>query len=310
MTRSLAVVGGEALIDVVYAADGTVTELPGGGPFNAARTLARLGQPVGFMGRLSSDARGRRLRELLAGDGVAVDVAVATDAPTTLAHARLADGVATYEFDIEGTSAPGLTLAGATARMPVRVSAFMLGTLGLVYDPIATTLESLAAHMPDDTLVFVDPNCRPSAIRDPRAYRARLARVLRRADVVKVSAEDLAWLEPAGRPTDAARGLLAGGARVALVTLGGAGALVVTSRHAIPVPAPRIDVVDTIGAGDAFGGGFVAAWLRDGLGPHDLDDIDGVLRATRFACIVAARTCARAGADPPRSDELAHAAQA
>jgi fructokinase len=303
MSPPAVVVAGEALVDVIHVA-GQVVERPGGGPFNAARTLARLEQPVAFLGCLSTDPDGRRLRELLARDGVALDLVVPSEAPTTRAHAHLAGGVATYEFEAQGTAAAGLTLAAARARMPADVAALMVGTLGLVLEPIAATLEALAARAAARTLVVVDPNCRPAAIADVAAYRRRLDRVLAASDVVKVSTEDLDWLMPGAHAVTAARALLSGRARVALVTLGGDGAIVVTRRHAAHVPAPQALVVDTIGAGDAFAGGFVAAWLRAGHTPDDLAAVDKVAAAAGFACTVAARTCERAGADPPTLAEL------
>jgi fructokinase len=173
-----------------------------------------------------------------------------------------------------------------------------------VLEPIATPLEELVAGAGDRTLTVVDPNCRPAAIRDPHAYRARLDRLLAHADVVKVSEEDLAWLAPRVALEAAARRLLDRGTRVALVTLGGDGALVVSAERAIAVPAPPARVVDTIGAGDAFVGAFIACWLQAGREPDDLRQTEYVLDATRFACAVAARTVERAGADPPRRAEL------
>jgi fructokinase len=153
-------------------------------------------------------------------------------------------------------------------------------------------------------VVALDPNCRPAVIDDPAAYRARLARMLAHSDVVKASEDDLAWLEPGSAPAEAALALLAQGPAVALVTLGPAGALVVTAEDVVEVPAPAVEVVDTIGAGDALGGAFLASWLRRGLARDELSDVATVVETTRFACAVAALTCARAGASPPRLAEL------
>ncbi|MGX6449547.1 PfkB family carbohydrate kinase, partial [Patulibacter sp. S7RM1-6] len=256
------VVAGEALVDLVPAADGSVAAHAGGGPFNAARAAARLGAPTAYLGRLSSDPFGVRLRRALEDDGVDLSTVVATDEPTTLALADVGpDGSARYGFYVAGTSAPGLTPADARAALPARVAALCLGTLGLVFDPTASTLEGLAADAADDTLVLLDPNCRPAAIPDPDAYRARLGRILRRTDVVKASDDDLAWLRPGLAPADAMRSLLADApGAVGLVTLGGDGALVVAGDAVLPVAAPRVAVADTIGAGDAFAGGLVAWW--------------------------------------------------
>jgi fructokinase len=287
------VVAGEALVDIVVGGDGSLTGHPGGGPYNVARTLGRLERPVAYLGRLSTDGFGARLRRGLEADGVSTQAVVTTDAPTTLALAELdRAGGARYRFYAEGTSSPGLTLAEATAALPERVDAFYVGTLGLVFEPLAATLEALVERLDARTPVAIDPNCRPSAIDDPAAYRARLARLLARADVVKVSEEDLAWLQPGVEPVAAARALLGAPGAVALVTLGAAGALVVTAGEVREVASPAVDVVDTIGAGDAFMGAFLA---RAHLGRVD---------AAAFACRVAAITCARAGADPPRLSEL------
>jgi fructokinase len=299
------VVTGEALIDLVLAPDGSLAGHPGGGPYNVARTIGRLEQRVTYLGRLSTDAFGRRLRSELDADGVALDAVVPTDTPTTLALAELdADGGAQYEFYDVGTSAPGLTLEEATSVLPEQLGVLYVGTLGLVFEPMATTLEALVRRVGDGTLVALDPNCRPSMIDDPAAYRSRLARLLARTDVVKASEDDLAWLEPGADPVDAARRLLGRDGAVALVTLGSRGALVVTADAVRELPSPVVEVVDTIGAGDAFMGGFLACWRRNRLGRADLRDLDQVAEAGAFACEVAAITCARAGADPPRLHDV------
>jgi fructokinase len=297
---------GEALIDLVLDAGGGLVGHPGGGPYNVARTVGRLGQPVLYLGRLSIDGFGARLRRELEADSVGVDAVVATDDPTTLAVAELNEsGGAEYRFYAESTSVPGLVLEEASAVLPARIGMFCAGALGLIFEPIATTLETIVTRLDRDTLIALDPNCRPATIRNPAAYRGRLDRLLRTTDVVKASDDDLAWLRPGASPVEAARALLSGNASVALVTLGRRGALVVTPEDVVEVQAPRVQVVDTIGAGDAFMGAFLAHWHLHGLGRADLSRTDEVAEATRFACRVAAITCSRAGADPPRRSELA-----
>ena len=299
------VVTGEALVDLVLGHDGSVAGHPGGGPYNVARTIGRLAQPVSYLGRISTDGFGARLRGELDADGVDLGALVATDAPTTLALAELDErGAAQYQFYALGTSAPGLTEADVRGALPGDISTFYLGTLGLVFEPIATTLEAVVASLGDGTLVALDPNCRPTVIQDAAAYRGRLRRLLARTDVVKASEDDLAWLDPDAAPVDAARALLAVDGAVALVTLGGEGALVVTASDVREVASPRVDVVDTIGAGDAFMGAFLAHWQLRGLHRRDLTRLDEVADAAAFACRVAAITCSRAGADPPRLAEL------
>ncbi len=299
------VVGGEALVDLVPHAAGELRAHAGGGPYNTARTLGRLGQDVHYLGCLSDDGFGARLRAQLVEDEVKLDTAVATPLPTTLALAELDErGAATYRFYTEGTSAPALEPEAALAALPERVEMLHVGTLALVMEPTAMALQAVVEAVTVRALVMVDPNCRPTFIPDRGTYRRSLAATLRHTHVVKVSNDDLEYLEPGAEPVDAARSLLEDGPRVALVTLGGDGAMIVTRDGAERVAAPAITVVDTIGAGDAFGGGFLAYWRINGLDREALEDADAVRRATRFACVVAARTCEQPGASPPRLSDL------
>ena len=299
-------VAGEALFDLVLQGSGDeLRGHPGGGPFNTARTIGRLEEPVAFLGRLSGDRFGRRLAAMLSDDGVGDGSVVVTDDPTTLAIAEVDhEGVARYRFYERGTSASGLTTEAALAAVPDAVDILHVGTLGLALEPVATATEAVVERLGGGALVAVDPNIRPWVIEDEPAYRARLDRVLARSHVLKVSEEDLAWLRPGAGAVEAVRSLLDEGPSVGLLTRGPNGALVVTGTAEVAVPAPRAKVVDTIGAGDAFGGGFLAWWSREGLGRDDLERIDPVVEATRFACLVAARTCSKPGAEPPFRSEL------
>jgi fructokinase len=299
------VVGGEALFDLVLEGTEQLQAHPGGGPFNTARTLGRLEQHVGYLGRLSTDRFGTRLRQLLLDDRVSVDTAVATEDPTTLALAELdATGTARYRFYAAGTSAPGLTADDALLALPPLVDILHVGTLGLVLEPCAEALEAAVDRLAGRALIAVDPNCRPSIISDEAGYRARLRRVLAKADLVKVSEEDVAWLDPDRDAVAATRELMSGGAAAGVLTLGARGAVAITAAGEVAVPAPPANVVDTIGAGDAFGGGFLAWWRRAGYTRERLSDLGAVVEATRFACLVAAKTCERPGASPPRFAEL------
>jgi fructokinase len=298
-------VAGEALFDLVSRDGRQLAAHAGGGPFNAARTLGRLGRRVAFLGRVSTDRFGTVLAGMLAEDGVSLDPVLRTDSPTTLALAELDSASdARYRFYERGTSAPDVTPELALALIPADIAILHVGTLGLVLEPMAGALEALVNVVADRALVFVDPNCRPAAVEDEIGYRDRIARVLSAAHVAKVSADDLAWLHPGVEPIAAARAVRALGPGVVLLTRGGDGATIVTAEHEITVAAPPVDVVDTIGAGDAFGAGFLAWWDEHDLGSGDLADASLLTQATEFAARVAALTCARPGASPPARAEL------
>jgi fructokinase len=304
--RRVIVVVGEALIDLLVRPEGRVEAAPGGGPFNTARTIARLGQRVAFAGRLSTDAFGRRLREALAADGVDLELVDSTHDPTTLAVVEAgADGGPDYRFYLDGTSAPGLG-PEVVERLGSPV-ALHVGTLGLVREPLGSTVELAVERMPAETLVMLDLNARPAAMPeegDRAAWTQRVERLLGRVDVVKASVEDLRWFRPDIAPLDAAVAIVTVGPHVVLVTDGEATVQVVTAAWTRTVDPPRVEVVDAIGAGDAFGGAFLAHWVGDGRGRDELADADAVVEATRLAVRVASITCTRAGADPPTATEL------
>jgi fructokinase len=180
-----------------------------------------------------------------------------------------------------------------------------IGTLGLVVEPMATELERMAAALPGTALLLLDPNCRPQTIPDADAYLARIWRILPRADLVKVSVEDLAFLAPGASVPEAARVLIDAGAGTVLVTDGPAIVRMFAGTEHLAVPVPPADVVDTVGAGDAFGGSFLAWWVERGLGREHLADPAQLRAAGTAAARVASVTCSRAGADPPWRHELA-----
>jgi fructokinase len=304
------VVGGESLIDLIARTD-QLRAVPGGGPFNVARTVARLGRSCAYLGALSSDRFGVRLREALRDDGVDDAWAPLTEDPTTLAVAQIGEtGAATYSFYVEQTSASDLSSVQALAVLAAAPEVLYVGTLGLVLEPAASSYEALVDAAGPAVLVAVDPNCRPAVVRDPDAYRARLARVLARADIVKVSTEDLDYLTPDLDHLGGAQQLRDLGASVVLLTDGDRDVTIVAQEWHRVLPVPEVTVVDTVGAGDSFLGGVLSVWEARGLGRDELMDEKAVVEAVEFGIAVSGITCGRTGADPPRVDELGSDLQA
>jgi fructokinase len=213
-------------------------------------------------------------------------------------------GVADYRFFVQGTAAPNLTLDMVPAEFGPDVRALHVGTLGLVVEPMASTLAQLVQREFGRRLVMVDPNIRPALPSDPR-YRDRLEAVISRSTIVKASEADLAWLYPGLEHVAACDRITAQGIRLVIATLGAEGAYGSTGRARVRVRAPLVHVVDTIGARDAFGAA-VLAWLhnRDALRPDLRLNAEQLESLLAFACLVASLTCARAGAEPPWRSEL------
>jgi fructokinase len=294
-------VAGEALFDLVVTPDGQVDARLGGAGYNTVRTLARLGRPATFLQRLSGDGFGRLLRGRLDAEGVVLGVPEPTAAPSTLAVADLdLAGVASYSFYLNGTAAAGLTYTDLLAALPRDVTAVHTGCLALMLEPSGSAIEQLLLNdAPPGVLVMLDPNCRPGAVTDQAAYRARIGRIAARATVVKASVEDLGYLYPGASPAEATAALLAAGPALVLVTDGPRPAMACTADGVLTAEVPDVPVADTIGAGDAFGGGFLAWWTANGATIDDLKRPAPVAEALRAAVAVAALTCTRPGADPP-----------
>lgn len=293
------VVAGEALIDMIPSAEGLLSPVPGGSSYNTARAIGRLGVSVEWMGGLSDDGFGRLLEARLRDDGVGVGLASRTLLPTTLAIADIdAHGDASYSFYTEATSATVLDAAHAIAGAR-EADAVLVGSIALVLEPIGTALEMMAAALNPLTLLMIDPNARPSMIPNRESWSSRIDRLFHRADVVKASVEDLDCLKPGEASDDVAKGILAVGPRLVIVTDGVRGSTAHGPWGAIHVEASTVAVSDTVGAGDAFAGAFVAAITRLDDPREALADPDSVRRAVVFASSTAADTCTRLGADPP-----------
>ena len=298
-------VAGESLIDLIVGGQGAVHASPGGAAFTAARTIVRLGQPVRFLGRFSADPFGQVLIEKLVKDQVELALPDRVAQPTALAVVAVdGTGVPQYWFHLAETATFLLDDATAGAALQADVTALHVGTLGLIVPPMATELERLVQRLPDPVLLFLDPNWRERAIPDADAHRSRIRRMLPRTDILKSSTEDLAFLVPGATVPEAAGRLLAWGARCVLITDGPAAIWAFTTGGQLSVPVPPVEVVDTVGAGDSFGGGFLAWWAEHGLARADLADLGRLRAAVTAGARVAAVTCSRAGAEPPWRHEL------
>jgi fructokinase len=293
-------VAGEALMDVLVDGPGTLTALPGGAPFNVARILARLGTDCVSLGRISDDAFGEQLRAALRDAGVTLAVPEPTRAPTTLAVAQLdKTGSAEYRLYHDGTAAGRLGYHVIPPGLLESAQALALGGLGIVLEPIRSSLLELVRHAPSRLTVLLDPNCRPRAIRDLGDYRATVREFLGRVDIVKVSVDDLSLLSPGVEPLEAVRWLIATGPQAVLVTDGPRPVTVVTVGGSQSVAVPEIAVVDTIGAGDAFVAAFLAWWARRGMGRAQTGDLGALVAGAGAAVQVAVQACLVKGAGLP-----------
>ncbi|MFF0626132.1 carbohydrate kinase [Streptomyces sp. NPDC004296] len=321
------VVAGEALIDLVPSQqpspDGPLPALlprRGGGPYNTAVALGRLGAPTAFCSRVSTDTFGASLLRGLRDGGVDTSLVQRGPEPTTLAVADISpDGSAGYGFYVEGTADRLFTLPAA---LPDAVRALSLGTCSLVLEPGAGAYEALLRREARrGVFTALDPNIRPGLIPDPDAYRARFRSWLPDLALLKLSEEDALWLAGAGtgRPgapgadraavLAAAREWLAAGPAAIVLTHGGDGLTVLRRGGGeLAVPGERVAVVDTIGAGDTVNAALLhrldvhGALSYAAVGALSDGDWEDILR---FAARAAAVTCSRAGAEPPYAAELA-----
>ncbi|GAA1852643.1 carbohydrate kinase [Myceligenerans crystallogenes] len=307
---------GEALIDEVHRPDGSVAEHPGGSIANVALTLGRLGREVSLATWLGRDERGDTVRSWLAESGVALAEGSDGAERTSVAVATLDDGgSASYEFDLTW-QVPAQAAAGPDTL------AVHTGSIAAVLEPGGDQVRELVTSARATSTITYDPNARPVIMGSADAARGPIEALVSLADVVKVSDEDLGWLYPGQDPIEAARGWratgggdsalpAAAGPALVVVTQGGAGAVAIFAGGEVDVKAPRAEVVDTVGAGDSFMGALI-----DGLWEHDLLGVArrGALRditaetvtAVLERCVaVAAVTVSRAGANPPRKEELA-----
>lgn len=302
---------GEALIDMLprtsTLGEAAFAPYAGGAVFNTAMALGRLGAPAGFFSGISTDMLGEILADTLTASKVDISHCARSARPTTVAFVKLVNGQATYAFYDEATAGRMLALADLPVLGP-EVQALFVGGISLVNDPAASTYEALQAREANARVTMIDPNIRPGFIAGKEAeYRARIERMIARADIVKLSDEDLHWLEGAGDLVTLARGILAKGPKIVFITEGAAGARAVTTMQDRFVAAQKVTVVDTVGAGDTFNAGVLAALHATGaltkarLAAVSDAELDAALTlGTRAAAV----TVSRAGANPPWAHEL------
>ncbi|MFG3661970.1 carbohydrate kinase [Streptomyces sp. NPDC047706] len=298
------VVAGEALIDLVPQGTGALAGLRpalGGGPYNTAVALGRLGSATAFCSRASRDAFGEALLDGLRKAGVDVSAVQRGPEPTTLAVATIdGNGSAAYSFYVDGTADRLFTVPEG---LPAATRALSFGTCSLVLEPGASAYEKLMrAAAAQGVFTALDPNIRAGLIPDADAYRARFLGWLPSVTLLKLSEDDALWL--GGTPHE----WLAAGPSAVVVTRGGDGLTVYTrdgGEHS--VPGEEVAVVDTIGAGDTVNAALLhrlSTW--NALSAEALAGLgaDAWTTLLRFAARAAAITCSRAGAEPPYASEL------
>ncbi len=301
---------GEALIDMLpretTQGENAFAPYAGGAVFNTAIALGRLETKPGFFCGLSSDLFGELLVDTLHRSDVATDLSPRPDAPTTLAFVRLQDGHATYTFYDENSALTSLRKDALPALTP-DVDAMFFGGISLAAGPSAEAFEALMLREAPSRVTMIDPNIRPSFIRDRDAYVARIRNMMAAADIVKLSDEDLEWLEGNGDIAALAKGLIDRGTKLVLITQGSEGATAYTANATVFVPSQKVDVVDTVGAGDTFNAGVLYALQSAGLlSKAAITDIsqDALKDALAMGAKCAAITVSRAGANPPTLAEL------
>ncbi|CAN1484828.1 RbsK Sugar kinases, ribokinase family [Candidatus Nanopelagicaceae bacterium] len=293
---------GEVLIDLIPGADGMRVPHVGGGPANTAKALARLGHDVQFIDGISSDQYGVMSRKELLDDEVKLDLALKSEKPTCLAIVSLAEnGGASYEFEIDGTATFDFSLDWLPDPSRYRPNVLHIGTLVTVIQPGADVLYDWAIRVAEFAPIVFDPNIRPAVMGDRDKYQMAVEKWAAISSVIKVSDDDMAWLYPEQKYRDVAQRWINDGAALIVITRGADGLLGITADGSVEVPGVKIEVADTVGAGDTVGAIIVEAMVEKGI----LNLNDEVLKATLHRAAVAAGiTCSRKGAQPPYKHEL------
>ena len=302
MTKEIWVCG-EVLIDLIpQARTSEKAAIVGGGPANTAKALAKLGFDSCFIDGISTDAYGQKAKAELLADGVDLKYAKVSDKPTCTADVSLdANGSASYVFTIDGTATFDFAHSWLPNPLTTPPALLHIGTLVTIIEPAASILHEWASTVADVAPIVFDPNIRPSVQPNRDLYEAAVAKWAAISSVIKVSDDDLAWLFPGASVLDIAEGWINDGAALVVVTRGANGLLGVTKDGVTDVPGVKVDVVDTVGAGDTVGAIIVEAIVERSLAALHSEVLTDVLhRAAKAAAI----TCSRAGANPPTKAEI------
>jgi fructokinase len=302
---------GDALIDLlpVKSVDGRDALIPvvGGSCLNIAVGMARLGVPAGFVGGISTDLFGRMIADHAIASGVELRYATRSEHQSTLVFVRSVAGEPQYAFyNAETASRHWIYCSGS---IPFdTIDAIHVGSTTLVEEPSAAQALALVKEARGSAAISFDPNCRPNLVKDKAAYVARMAEFAAAADIIRMSDVDFEYLYDHAEYAERAKALIAAGASLVIVTCGARGVQAWHSEAgALEVEAPAIKVVDTIGAGDSFQAGLLYglhALGRIATGSMRKMNAGELRRALSFACMCAAFTCGRVGADPPWRADL------
>lgn len=313
--KSMLTVIGEALVDIVHTPGDKPRAYPGGSPMNVAVGASRLGCPTRFVGHWGDDEHGHAITEHLSNSAVQVPYTPqATRTSTAQAYIQ-PDGAARYEFNIDWSLAH---IAAELAQLVRESEAVHTGSIASMLDPGAATVATALRQASDSALITYDPNCRPSIVGDRDAAIARAEEFVSLAIVVKASDEDLSWLYPQRSLAATARAFLELGPELVVVTRGADGPVAYSRAYpeGIAVPAHRVQVADTVGAGDSLMAALITALIdRDISGAEartrvaklKAEDIADILH---FSAAAAGITVSRSGANPPTRTELVAELQA
>lgn len=307
---------GEALIDMIPSKDSegnsTLSPVSGGAIFNTAISLGRLGVKTAMFSGISDDLFGKQLIDDLHNSGVTSHLSIRSNRPTTLAFVELVDGKASYSFYDENT-AGRMIQTEDLPEMPSEIDAFYFGGISLCAEPASSTYAVLAERVHRDSVLMLDPNIRPGFIQDEQAYRMRLEKMVSYADIIKVSDEDLEWIVRGDMDESARVERLrlfsrSTGSPLIIVTRGEKGVCAyLSNREAVFVEAKKVEVIDTVGAGDTFNAGVLESLLKSGVltkSAFQTISADVIKNALLKGAEVAAVTVTRMGANPPWANEL------